>query len=284
MVLETTQQVVDVTPYNKFKYEPETNIPVVKAATAYTTPTGVTYILVLNQALYFPELDHSLLNPNQMRVNGVVVDDCPRHLSDPSKPSTHSIFFPEHDVRIPLEMGGVISRFSTRRPTSEELEHCLWLPLTGDLEWDPYASSFAENERNISEESMHHQPQNRTIYQVLSQERHLSSSEAYIDNVVVRNLSSITCSLTPAGLYNSTKAAMEINEEHAYRVISGMQSEHRRSGITKEELASLWNIPLKTAAQTIQVTTQKGIRMSLHPIQARYRTKQAQLRYNQLVN
>jgi len=33
MVLETTQQVVDVTPYNKFKYEPETNIPVVKAAT-----------------------------------------------------------------------------------------------------------------------------------------------------------------------------------------------------------------------------------------------------------
>jgi hypothetical protein len=161
MVLETTQQGVDVTPYNKFKYEPETNIPIVKAATAYTTPTGVTYILVLNQALYFPELDHSLLNPNQMRVNGVVVDDCPRHLSDPSKPSTHSIFFPEHDVRIPLEMGGVISRFSTRRPTSEELEHCLWLPLTGDLEWDPYASSFAENERNISEESMYHQPQNR---------------------------------------------------------------------------------------------------------------------------
>ena len=59
IVLETTQQVVDVTPYNKNKYEPETNIPIVKAATAYTTSTGTTYILVLNQALYLPELDHS---------------------------------------------------------------------------------------------------------------------------------------------------------------------------------------------------------------------------------
>jgi len=52
--------------------------------------------------------------------------------------------------------------------------------------------------------------------------------------------------------------------------------------VTKEDLARLWNIPLKTAAQTIQVTTQKGIRMSIHPLHARYRTKQAQLWYNQL--
>jgi hypothetical protein len=105
IVLETTNQVVDVTPYNSEKYEAETNIPIVKAATAYTDPTGTTYILILNQALYLPDLNHSLLNPNQMRVNGVIVDDCPRPLSDPSKPpSTHSIYFPEHDIRISLEL------------------------------------------------------------------------------------------------------------------------------------------------------------------------------------
>ncbi len=32
IVLEFTQQVVDVTPYNKNKYEPETNILIVKAS------------------------------------------------------------------------------------------------------------------------------------------------------------------------------------------------------------------------------------------------------------
>jgi hypothetical protein len=81
---------VDVTPYNQNKYEPETNIPIVKAATAYTDSAGITYILVLNQALCLPDLDHSLLNPNQMRAKGIIVDDCPQHLSDPSMPpSTH---------------------------------------------------------------------------------------------------------------------------------------------------------------------------------------------------
>jgi len=201
VVLETTQQVVDVTPYNKQKYEPERNIPVVKAATAYTTSNGVTYILILNQALYFPDLDHSLLNPNQMRVNGVIVDDCPRHLSDPSKPSSHSIYFPEQDVRIPLEMGGIISRFSTRRPISDELENCLWLPLTGDLEWDPHSLSFAENEQNVLERSINinHEPMDRRIYEIVSHQQ-LASYESFVDNVVARNLSSITSSLTPAGL------------------------------------------------------------------------------------
>jgi len=52
--------------------------------------------------------------------------------------------------------------------------------------------------------------------------------------------------------------------------------------VTKEDLACIWNIPLQTAAKTIQVTTQKGIHMSVHPLHARYRTKQAHLQYDQL--
>jgi len=280
IVLETTQQVVDVTPYNKNKYEPETNIPIVKAATAYTTSTGTTYILVLNQALYLPELDHSLLNPNQMRANGVIVHDCPQHLSDPNKPSTHSLYFPEHQVRIPLEMGGIISRFSSRQPTGEELENCLWLPLTSDLEWDPHSPSFAENEFQMVEIG-HQEQRERVIYEVYSNLR-LPPSDCYTDNVVVRTLSSITSSLSPKGLCDSIVASIVIPSDRATRLISGMQSDKRRDGVTKEELACMWNIPLKTAAQTIQVTTQKGIRMAVHPIHARYRTKQAHLHYNQL--
>ena len=67
--IKTTNQVVDVTPNTKNKYEPRSDDPDVKAATAYTDSTGTTYILVLNQALCFSILDHSLLNPKQMRIN-----------------------------------------------------------------------------------------------------------------------------------------------------------------------------------------------------------------------
>ncbi len=51
---------------------------------------------------------------------------------------------------------------------------------------------------------------------------------------------------------------------------------------TKEKLARMWKIPLKAAEYTIKVTTQKGIAHPLTPLQSRYRTKQAQLRYDQL--
>jgi len=44
-----------------------------------------------------------------------------------------------------------------------------------------------------------------------------------------------------------------------------------------------WNIGLKAATQTIQVTTQRGIRTILHPTLARrFRTNDRQLRYRRL--
>lgn len=47
---------------------------------------------------------------------------------------------------------------------SKELELCLWLSLTGDLEWDPHSSSFAEYECNMVEEIMSVERRERKIY------------------------------------------------------------------------------------------------------------------------
>jgi hypothetical protein len=61
-------------------------VPVATVATAWDHPvTGQTFILVIHQALYFgKQLDHSLINPNQIRVTGIPVCDDPydryRHL------------------------------------------------------------------------------------------------------------------------------------------------------------------------------------------------------------
>jgi hypothetical protein len=76
-ILELTENSCDVYPYTD-SYEPITNVPIAKVATAYDHPTGETFIIVFGQALYMGEnLEHSLICPNQARTNGIIIDDVP---------------------------------------------------------------------------------------------------------------------------------------------------------------------------------------------------------------
>jgi hypothetical protein len=154
-VIEFSGRTCNVVGFNRSNPNSElTDIPIVKAATAYDSPTGETYIIVIPQALYLGEyLDYTLLCPNQLRHNGVIVDDIPRHLAPDPEFATHSIFLPEDSTRIPLELNGVISGFPTRTPTLEEIENCKWLTLTSELEWDPHSLDFAARERQINDSS-----------------------------------------------------------------------------------------------------------------------------------
>jgi hypothetical protein len=54
---------------------------------------------------------HSLFNPNQLRDNGITIDDVPWQFD---RTSTHSIYIPEHELRIPLSLDGIISGFECR--------------------------------------------------------------------------------------------------------------------------------------------------------------------------
>ena len=57
----------------------------------------------------------------------------------------------------------------------------------------------------------------------------------------------------------------------------------RRLKCLKEsELASRWSIGIKDAHETVNATTQKFILNALHPIERRFQTKNAMLRYNNL--
>jgi hypothetical protein len=60
-------------------FAPIHEIPVATVATAWDDPeSGQTFILIIHQALYFRrQLDHSLINPNQIRVTGIPVCDDP---------------------------------------------------------------------------------------------------------------------------------------------------------------------------------------------------------------
>jgi hypothetical protein len=125
--------------------------PVVMVATAYDAPNGEIVIIILSQALYLVNMiSYSLICPNQLRHNGVIVDDIPRHLSSDHDKATHSIYVPDENFRIPLEMRGVVLLFHTRQPTAEELETCRWLMFTSEAEWDPHSEDFMQNELVVS--------------------------------------------------------------------------------------------------------------------------------------
>ena len=74
-----------------------------------------------------------------------IVDDVPMHLS-PEGQSTHSIYIPDENIRLPLKLHGCLSYLPTCLPIQEEIENKMWLILTNEIEWDPYASRFEENE------------------------------------------------------------------------------------------------------------------------------------------
>jgi hypothetical protein len=122
IVLECTQETYNAFPFAK-SYEHCTNVLIVKIDTAYDDEkTYITYILIIGQALYFgDEVEATLLCPNQIRSNVVIVDDAPVRLPH-SHPSPHSFIFHEGDISIPLWLNGCFSELHTRTPIQHEIE------------------------------------------------------------------------------------------------------------------------------------------------------------------
>ena len=175
------------------------------------------------------------------------------HLAPKDKPSTHSIHSPDENFTIPLYLKGVFSYFSSRTPTIEELKTCRRVQLTDEFEWNPHSDGFQEQENNILE-------QNRGDYYITPHQRQIMCLHS---NDMTEILSA----------YN--------NQMFLSRNL-GSTTSNREFQTSAEKLAILWNIGLETARKTIQVTTQKGKRTTTYPIEQRFRTRQAQLRYNQL--
>jgi hypothetical protein len=59
---------------------------------------------------------------------------------------------------------------------------------------------------------------------------------------------------------------------HESRLIESAISRERHSSYSAEELARKWRISQQMAKQTLEATTQLGVRHSVHPLKRRYRT------------
>jgi hypothetical protein len=102
-IISYTDKVFSVSPFHP-KYKAMENIPIVQAGTAYEDQdTGKTYILVFIQSLYMGDaLTSSLLNLNQARSNGLIVDDAPCQFG-----GTHSIIITKGGLQTPLQKNKV---------------------------------------------------------------------------------------------------------------------------------------------------------------------------------
>ena len=100
-----------------------------------------------------------------MRSNGIAVDDDPKHLSV-NCASTHSIYIPSMDLRIPLELDGVISFINIWYPNESEVENCTHISLTSSSVWELHSETFVEQEAIITNSSgvIHPGKSNRTIF------------------------------------------------------------------------------------------------------------------------
>ena len=126
-------------------------VPVVDAAVVYDCEyTGKSVILVIRNALHLQNMDTNLIPPFMMRLAGLKIDECPKFLSDDPNENNHSIYSPEHDFRIPLQLDGIISFMPTRRPSQKELNELESIELTPNVtEWNPHDDSYSQQEYSM---------------------------------------------------------------------------------------------------------------------------------------
>ena len=137
VVLHYTGNECKVSPYSD-EYEAISNVPVVRGITLWMDQNdNQGYILVFNEALWMGDsLPHSLINPNQLRAYGTLVQDNP-FSHDPLV-----IEPPNDNVTIPLTTLGTIIYADTRVPTQDELATLPHVVLTAHSPWDPHHIQF----------------------------------------------------------------------------------------------------------------------------------------------
>jgi hypothetical protein len=101
-----------------------------RCGTVWTSPnTGHEYLLVGDQMLWFrSQMDHSLINPNQIHEYGIPVYD--------NTFSQSQIGIDCNDDFIPFNTTGTIVYFETHVPTDWETCNLPIIMLTGE-DWDP---------------------------------------------------------------------------------------------------------------------------------------------------
>ena len=234
VVLSYTGKECEVSPYSS-QYEAVQNVPVVTEATVWTNAAdGTAYLLIFHESLWMGDkLDHTLVNPNQLRAYGVSVQDKPFD----AKP----LSITTNDISVKLYSEGTIICGDTQTPTESELSQLPHLILTSLHDWDPhnicFLSSSGQSSDNMSIESNH------SIFVVDTLLQHTIH-----DPIMV------------ASLMSSHVQVAEVTVPSTLQDVPlarTFQPKERHSTVTPSDLSERWYIGLGQATQTLKATTQR---------------------------
>jgi hypothetical protein len=254
IVLEYSGRVCDVYLYSQ-EYDTVKDVPIVRGATAVQDQdTGEAHIMIMNEGRWCGNrMNHSLINPNQLRHFQIEVCDNPF-----DKRGMH-ITGPLTKLSIPLLSKGTIIDADSHAPSDQELQTCRHFLLTSPSNWNPSTISLGQvTSRDVTQDisDIH------AVYELANRENLINSDSFHLSYI-----SAVYCD------YEFTQQAKQIAMISSIVVppIKNFVSTKRHSDITAADLSHQWRIGIKQAQDTLDTTTQSFSRSSLLPISRRYR-------------
>jgi hypothetical protein len=178
-----------------YGYDPSqgpTTQSIVTGCFSYDDPgDGTIKILVVHQGVHVPGQPNSLIPPNQMRDNDIVVNDCPKSMKLNPTSEDHSLILQGHEnesYQLPLTLRGTISCLQVRYPTDEEFsdETLDRYELTYETpEWNHADGDRADVEDTLAERLLV-----ATVQGTLTRKRWYTAWERCMKNALVSRASS----------------------------------------------------------------------------------------------
>jgi hypothetical protein len=231
VIVEYTRRAADVYSYDK-SIKPIENVPIVSGATAWDDPmTGETFILIINEALYYGnKLDHSLINPNQVRHYGINFWDNPYDKVNGTKIDI------DDAVTIKLRTIGTKILFESRSPSEQELRNCHKIHITSKREWNPETVALSKIGSSRTDDT--------------------------VDGLKELMIKAMPRAIAEVSRYDQTLEDLPTRQSYT--------SHERHAKISAEVLADRFGIGIERARTTLKVTLQRGTRSALLPLSRRY--------------
>jgi hypothetical protein len=250
---------------------PVQDVPIATVATAWSDPyTGQCYILIVHEALYFGnKMNHSLINPNQLRHFGVEVYDNPYEM-DPTK--SMGIVLPDNNYKIPFLSQGSTVFFTSRYPTDDEMHTYPHVVVTCDQQWDPQKLVMPGGLDELGQTTT-----DRTIQQIRSNISHGANCHhhMYETDCVTHSIDGNTEQLLMERMIESVNISTLRHSEE-------LVSKTRHSKFTPEHVANLFGCNIGMAKDILACTTQAGVRYAVLPLSRRYRVDHIHLHHTYL--
>ena len=265
------------------------SLKIVDAVIGYVDPsTGDKWMLVLNQSLNVPGLQHPLLCSNQLRCNDIRVNDEPKHMVPNPTEYHHSIaiktpdgYEEKDELIIPLSLSGVFSYFEAFKPTVEEWDgipenQCLHLTYDAP-DWEPTKLELDTAESHMVGSDGMVATDRDTGY--WTQDR--------ISRVIASLSKDRICDPPAESLAGALQshAHVSASSKHsgATRSVKSVKTGKKKWKVGPAALAKRWGIGIGAARRTIDATTQLAVRNLTNPtLTRRFATNDKILRFRRL--